>query len=125
LKLNGTHQLIVYADDANILVGSICTKKKNTDVLVVASKETGLEVIVDKTKYMVMSQNETVGQSHNIRIDNKSFERVEQLKYFGTTLMYQNSTQEEINCRFKLGRYLPSFDANNFVFPFAIQKCKD
>jgi hypothetical protein len=73
---------------------------------------------------MVMSQNETVGRSHNIRFD-KSFERVEQLRYFGTALMYQNAIQEEINFRFKLGRYLPSFDANNFVFQFAIQKCKD
>ena len=43
LKLNGTHQLLVYADDVNILGGSVYTVKKNTDALVVASKETGLE----------------------------------------------------------------------------------
>jgi len=60
-------------------------------VLVVASKETGLEVIVDKTKYMVMSQDQNVGRSHNIKTDKQSFERMEQLKYFGTTPMYQNS----------------------------------
>jgi len=55
LKLNGTHQLLVYADDVNILGGSIHTIKKTSDTLVVASKETGLEINADKTKYMVMS----------------------------------------------------------------------
>jgi len=44
LKLNGTHKLLVYADDINILGGSINTVKKNTEVLVVATKQTGLEV---------------------------------------------------------------------------------
>ena len=34
LKLNGTHQLLVYADDVNMLVGSVCTMKKNTEALV-------------------------------------------------------------------------------------------
>jgi len=37
-------------------------------VLVVASKETGLEVTADKTKYMVMSQNQNAGRIHNIKI---------------------------------------------------------
>jgi hypothetical protein len=53
LKLNGTHQLLVYADDVNILVGSVHTIKKNAEALVVASNETGIEVNADKTKYMV------------------------------------------------------------------------
>jgi len=48
LKLNDTHQLLVYADDVNILVGSIHTMKKYAEALVVASKETGVEVISDK-----------------------------------------------------------------------------
>jgi hypothetical protein len=51
----GTHELLVYDDDVNILGGSVCTIKKNTEALVFASKENGLEVLADKTKYMVMS----------------------------------------------------------------------
>jgi hypothetical protein len=55
LKLNDTHQLLVYADDVNIFGGSVHTISKNAEALVVASKETGLEVNADKTKYTVMS----------------------------------------------------------------------
>ena len=55
LKLYGTHQLLVYADDGNILGGSVHTIKESAEALILASKETGLEVNVDKTKYMVMS----------------------------------------------------------------------
>jgi hypothetical protein len=94
LKLNGTHQLLVYADDINILGGSIHAIKKNTEALVVASKEIGLEVNAEKTKYMVMSHNQNAGQNHNIKLDNKSFERVEQFKYLGTTLTNRNSIEE-------------------------------
>jgi len=54
-KLKGTHQLLVYADDVNIFGGSVHTVSKNAEALVVASKETGLEVNADKTKYIVMS----------------------------------------------------------------------
>jgi len=43
LKLNGAHQLLVYADDVNILGGSVHTIKKNAETLEVASKETGLK----------------------------------------------------------------------------------
>jgi len=45
----------VYANDVNILGGSIYSTKKETKSLVVASKEIGLGVNADKTKYMVMS----------------------------------------------------------------------
>jgi hypothetical protein len=55
LKLNGTHRLLAYADDVNILGGSIQTVKENAEALVVATKESGLEVNADKTKYRIMS----------------------------------------------------------------------
>ena len=50
LKLNGTHHLMAYADDVNILGGSVHTAKKNAEALVAATKETGLEVNAHKTK---------------------------------------------------------------------------
>ena len=55
MKLNGTHQLLVYVDDVNTFGGSIHTIKKNAEALAAATKETVLEVNVDNTKYMVMS----------------------------------------------------------------------
>ena len=55
LKLNGTHQLLAYAVDVNILGEGIHTLKENADALVAATREIGLEVSADKTKYMVMS----------------------------------------------------------------------
>ena len=61
LKLNGTHQLLVYADDVNILGGSVHTAKEKAEALLVASKEIGLEVNADKTKYMVMSRGKNAG----------------------------------------------------------------
>jgi hypothetical protein len=54
-KLNGTHRLLVYMDNVNILGRSIYTIKKKTEALLVARTEIGLEVNTDKTKYMVMS----------------------------------------------------------------------
>jgi len=61
LKLNGTRQLLVYADGVNILGGSVHTVKENGEALVVVSMETGQEVNADKSKYMVMSQDKNAG----------------------------------------------------------------
>ena len=61
LKLNGTHQLLAYADDVNILGRSVDTVKKNAETSVAATKEIGLEVNADKTKYMVMSRGQDAG----------------------------------------------------------------
>jgi hypothetical protein len=77
-----------------MLVSSVHAIKKNTEFLVVASKEKGLEVNVNKNMYVVVSQDQNVVWSHNIKIYNSSFEKVEQFKYLGTTLLNQNSIQE-------------------------------
>ena len=56
-----------------------------------------------KLKYMVMSRNQNAGQNHSVRIDNSTFERVEEFKYLGTTLTIQNSIREEIKSRLRSG----------------------
>ena len=70
------------------------TIKKNTEALVIASKENGLEVNADKSRYMVMSRDQNAGRSHDMKTDNSSFERVERFVYLGTNLTNQNSIQE-------------------------------
>jgi len=55
LKLNGTHQLLVYADGVNILGGSVQTVKGNGEALAVVSVETGQKVNADKSKYSTWS----------------------------------------------------------------------
>jgi len=69
----------------------------------VASKEIGLEVNADRTKYMVMSRNQNAGRSYSMKIDNSSLERVEEFKCLGAILTNKNYIQEEIKSRLKSG----------------------
>jgi hypothetical protein len=57
LKFNGTHKLLAFADDVNLLGDNIDIINKNTETLIDASKEVGLEVKVEKTKYMLVSRD--------------------------------------------------------------------
>jgi len=77
--------------------------KEKQEALAVASKEKGLEVNTNKTKYLVMSRDQNAGQNHNMKNDNKSFERAEHLKNLGTALTNHNFIQEEIKSRLKSG----------------------
>jgi hypothetical protein len=90
LKLNGTHQLLAYADDVNLLGDNIDTIKKNTETLIDASKGVGREINVDKTMYMLLSRHQNVGRNRDIKIARKSFENVSQFNYLGTTVTNQN-----------------------------------
>jgi len=116
---NGTHQLLAYADDVNILGGSVHTVMENPEALIVATKEIGLKVNADKTKYMIMSRDQNAGRSHSIKTDNSSIERVEEFKYWRTTLTNQNSIQKETKSSLLL------FGSESFVFQFGTQKFKD
>jgi hypothetical protein len=119
LKLNDTHQLLAYADDVNLLGDNIDTIKKNTETLIDASKEIGLEINVDKTKYMLLSRHQNVGQNGEIKTANRSFKNVSHFKYLGKTVTNQNLILEEIK------RRLNSGNACYHSPEPAVEKCKN
>jgi hypothetical protein len=97
LELNGTDQLLVYADNVNLLDDSVNTIKENTETLLEVSMDIGLEINAEKTTYMIMSRHPNSEQNQNIRIANESFENVAKFKYLGTA--NQNDIHDEIQSR--------------------------
>jgi hypothetical protein len=67
-----------------------------TETVIDASKEVGLEVNAEKTRYILLSRHQTAGQNHDIKIGNRSFENVAQFEYLGTTVTNQNLIQKDI-----------------------------
>jgi hypothetical protein len=71
-KLNGTHQLLAYADDVNLLEDNI----DSIETLTADSKEIGLEINLEKIKYMLLSRHQNTGQHGDIKIEKRIFENV-------------------------------------------------
>jgi hypothetical protein len=67
LELNRTHQLLVYADDVNLLGDNIGTIEIKTQTLIDASKEVGLEENAEKTKYIFLPRHQNAGQNHDVK----------------------------------------------------------
>jgi hypothetical protein len=103
LELNGTYQILVYADDVDLLGDSINVIKENSESFWEANRDVGLEINAEKTKYMIMSRHPNSGQNQNIRIANESFEKVATFKNLGTTLTNQNDIHDEIKNRLNSG----------------------
>jgi mitochondrial fission protein ELM1 len=103
LELNGTLQLLSYADDIILLGDSINIIKENSETLLEASRDVGPEINAEKTKYVIMSHHQSSEQNQNIRIANESFQNVAKFKYLGTTLTNQNDIHDEIKRRLNSG----------------------
>jgi hypothetical protein len=82
-----------------LLGDSINTIKENTESRLEASWDIGLEINTVKTKYMITSRRQYSGQNQNVRIANKSFEKMTKFKYLATTLTNQNDIYDEIKSR--------------------------
>jgi hypothetical protein len=87
----------------NLQGDNVDTTKKKQKTLTDASKEVGLEINMEKTKYMLLSRQQNVGQNHDIEIANRSFENVSQFRYLGMTVTNQNFIQKEIKRRLNSG----------------------
>jgi hypothetical protein len=86
LKLNGTYQLLLYADDVNVQGDNIDTTKKNTQTLIDASKEVCLEGNTEKPSICCVSRHQNTGQNHDIKKSNRCYENVAQFRYLGTNI---------------------------------------
>jgi sorting nexin-29 len=120
LEFSGTHQLLVYADDVNLLGDSVNSIKENTESLLEANGDVGLEINAEKTKYMIMSRHPNSEQNQSM-ITNESFEKMAKFKYLGMTLTNQNDIHDEIKSKLNSG-YACRYSVYNLLFSRLISR---
>ena len=98
LDMNGTHQVLAYADDVDIR-----TIERNADLLLNACKDVGLAVNTGKTKYMEIGRDRGMIAYELVRIGSNSYEKLKSFKYLGSLKTNQNYIQVEIKSRLKGG----------------------
>jgi ABC-type phosphate transport system ATPase subunit len=112
---------LIYADDVNLLDDSTNTIKENIESLLEASRDIGLEINAEKTKYTIMSRHPNSGKNQNIRIVNELFENVAKFKCSGTTVTNQNDIHDEIKSRSNSGNAC-CYSAKNISLPVSYLK---
>jgi hypothetical protein len=95
LLLDGKHQLLVYANNINMLGKNISTMKRKTEALLEANRDVDLEVNTENIKYIAACHHQNVGKNHSSLIANKSFENMAKFKYLRTTVINTIFIQEE------------------------------
>jgi hypothetical protein len=90
LFCNGTHRFLVIADDGKLLVKNINITKEETEPLLDDDNKIGLDVNMEECKYIFMSSHQSAVQGHNVKVANKSFENVAEVKCFGMAIKNQN-----------------------------------
>jgi hypothetical protein len=104
-----------------LLGDSVSTIKENSETFLEASRDIGLEINAEKTKYMIMSRHPNSGQVQNIRTANESFENVAEFKYLGATLTNQNDIRDKIKSRLNSGM-LAIIQSEIFCLPVLYKK---
>ena len=100
LNMNGTHQVLAYADDVNLIGDDIRTIERNVEVLN-ACKCIGFAVNTEKIKCLEVGRHRGMKANKHSTVGSNSYEKVTTFKYLGSLVKNQNSIQEEIKCRFK------------------------
>ena len=80
LDINGTHQVLAYVDDVNLIGDDIRTIDRNAGVLLNTCKDIGLAVNIGKTKYMEIGRHRGIIANVHIKIGSNSYDKVETFK---------------------------------------------